>query len=67
MHSWVFRNRRRLEGLYGLPAAREEARARLEAGTRNRPAPTPSANRSEGRDARGLRRAVLIPHPRRAA
>ncbi|MEM7310981.1 MAG: hypothetical protein AAF682_30205 [Planctomycetota bacterium] len=55
MHSWVFRNRKRLERLYGLPPGREET-------TRPRPLRTP-------RPALHVRLPplVLIPRPRRVA
>jgi hypothetical protein len=65
MHSWIFRHRRRLEALYGLPAGRPEP-ARLGAGT-----PAPRADEApDGPSPRASRRLplrILVPVPRRVA
>jgi len=64
VHSWIFRQRRRLEQLYGLPPGRPEP-LRLGAGH-----PAPRAPEPAGRPARPtgkLEERVLVPAPRRVA
>jgi len=62
VHSWIFRNRLRLERLYGLAPARPDE-----------PEPGPSAERSEGGAAPAdeipapLPARVIVPRPRRVA
>jgi hypothetical protein len=60
VHSWIFRNRRRLERLYGLAPARPEPgrdSAPKPAGDRARPVEVPAP----------LPARVLVPRPRRVA
>jgi hypothetical protein len=68
MHSWIFRNRRRLERLYGLAPGRPGSTqgtvmgSPVEPGSRSAGSPPPPRHgRAQERDL------VLVPQPRRAA